>query len=154
MHQSQSIFSPASKEKELLQTRKDDGSHPSATKVSQESPQKTPEIPSSYQDKSNIKKPILTSLSDLALRGVPDVESTSTVDLVTKDIKKSKDETTAGATTDEVGSSSSSSATDSDDSDSDQDTSGKFINIKKLNKGKPKRNKGGFSALMKDARKF
>lgn len=154
LHQSQSIFSPASKEKELLQTRKDDGSHPSATKVSQESPQKTPETPSSYQDKSNIKKPILTSLSDLALRGVPDVESTSTVDLVTKDIKKSKDETTDGETTDEVGSSSSSSATDSDDSDSDQDTSGKFINIKKLNKGKPKRNKGGFSALMKDARKF
>ena len=154
LHQSQTIFSPASKEKELLQTRKEDGSHLYATTVSQESPQKTPETPSSYQDKGNIKKPILTSLSDLALRGVPDVESTSTVDPVTKDIKKSKDETTDGETTDEVGSSSSSSATDSDDSDSDQDTSEKFINIKKLNKGKPKRNKGGFSALMKDARKF
>ncbi|CUM50564.1 uncharacterized protein AC631_03982 [Debaryomyces fabryi] len=149
LHQSRPIFSPASKEKESHQIHKDDFS---VTNNTHESPQKTAEIPNNFQDKANIKKPILTSLSDLAMRGVPDVESTSTIDPETKG-KKSNDETTDDESTDEV-ESSSSSATDSDDSDSDQDTSGKFINIKKLNKGKPKRNKGGFSALMKDARRF
>jgi len=150
LHQSRPIFSPVSKENESHQVRKDDS--PDA-KDSRESTQKAPEAPNNYQNTSNIKKPILTSLSDLAMRGVPDVESTSTADPGAHE-KKRNDEATDDGSTDEVESSSSSSGTDSDDSDSDQDTSGKFINIKKLNKGKPKRNKGGFSALMKDARRF
>lgn len=108
-----------------------------------------------YQDKSNIKKPILTSLSDLALRGVPDVESTSSVNLAEKNGKRVTDdsESSDDESSDEESSYSSASESDSD-SESDDDNSDKFINIKKLKKGKPKKVNGGFSALMKDARRF
>ncbi|CAK7904414.1 hypothetical protein CAAN3_07S03312 [[Candida] anglica] len=93
------------------------------------------------------KIPTLTSLSDLALRGLPDVKDAS------PSSSQQQQQTKAIALT-------SSSEDDSSDSDSDSSSDSgsesdeeksKFINIKKLDKKKPKK-RGGFFDLMKDAK--
>lgn len=98
---------------------------------------------------NHIRKPVLTSLTDLARRGVPDVMDKREVP--SSQIKKpiTKDESSSES------SSSSGSDSLSDSSSDDEASSSQFVSLKKLasERKSPKKKKGGFSSLMKDARK-
>ncbi|CCE84002.1 Piso0_004602 [Millerozyma farinosa CBS 7064] len=114
---------------------------------------------------NEIKKPVLTSLKDLALRGVPDVESNrkksdpaskaasqkavtgSNIAVESSSESDSEDESSSDDSSDSSNGSSSSS-----DDESDKETSDKFIDAKKFKK--KKKTRGGFTALMKDAKKL
>ena len=90
--------------------------------------------------------PTLTSLSDLAMRGVPEVRDSNGPNFVPKPMVV---ETRQAASSGEDSSDSSSS---NDDSGSDSDyKDAKFINSKKFKKTSKK---GGFFDLMKDANKI
>lgn len=109
---------------------------------------------------SPVKKTLLTSLADLASRGVPDV-----LDAKEKNKVAASQKVEPAASDSESGSESeSSSSSDSSDSESDSDLdssgdekSSKFVSLKKLsanNKTKDKKkSKNGFFSMMKDARK-
>ena len=110
------------------------------------------------------RMPTLTSLSDLALRGLPDVKDSDphkqapsqaqpVVKLPVKPITKSSTSPESSSSSESSTSSSSSdSDSDGDSESSSESADDRYINIKKLNKEKPKK-KGGFFDLMKDVKK-
>lgn len=114
---------------------------------------------------NEIKKPILTSLKDLALRGVPDVESNrkklepaskaagqKAVTGSNSAVESSSESDSGDESSSDDSSDSSNSSSSSSDNESDKETSEKFIDAKKFKK--KKKTRGGFTALMKDAKKL
>lgn len=104
------------------------------------------------------KRPALTSLSDLALRGVPDVEplqklkaNTSTFNKTLNNESSESSEGNDSNDSDSDETSSGSSSADDSESESDEKSS-KFISMKKIKKKRSK--DSGFSALMRDAKKL
>lgn len=113
----------------------------------------------------NTKKSLLTSLDDLASRGLPEVESINKRTLSSQDKTKPEkqsniqvfDESDESSESDDSTSDSENSSDhNSDDSDSEdeEESSQKYLKIKDLKKKKLKKSNGGFSALLRDAKRM
>lgn len=121
----------------------------------------TPRKPANSSLEKLIRKPTLTSLDDLAMRGLPEVKDSSS-SLYNKNTKAegNKIQNTKNIGTDDESESESESDSDSsesdsesdDSSDSDKGDSNKFLDMKKLKKNKPKKKSNVFYSLMKDAK--
>lgn len=110
------------------------------------------EAPAPKKEPYAIKKPLLTSLSDLAKRGVPEVKEKSSQSQkpISKPIIKA-----VSSDSESSSDSDSSSSDSSDSSDLEEEQDSKFVSLKNLSKGtgKAKKRQSGFSSLMKDAKK-
>ena len=113
----------------------------------------------------NTKKSLLTSLDDLASRGLPEVESINKRTLSSQDQKKPEkqsniqvfDESDESSESDDSTSDSESSSdqkSDDSDSEDEEESSQKYLKIKDLKKKKLKKSNGGFSALLRDAKRM
>ncbi|ODV78453.1 uncharacterized protein CANTADRAFT_266448 [Suhomyces tanzawaensis NRRL Y-17324] len=105
-------------------------------------------IPAKPFSSSKIKKPILTSLEDLALRGVPEVKESVGKNVPSTSQQSKKFSLPDGSSSDDESESESDSESDSSsDSDDDNEESEKFISIKKVTNQTPKKKGNLFSSL-------
>lgn len=132
----------------LLKTNSSQNSKVQSTLILQDSGFQTPNTSTKTKFANTIRKPLLTSLDDLALRGVPEVKdnikSNSTPNNVLK-ATENKDEDSSSSEDD----SSSSSSDDEDDKRGHDYKSPKFLSLKSASAKKPKKKKSNLFSTLK-----